>query len=413
MKAQIVDAPVRDPDDDLLGTAPYAQTLAEFIYTIEPPFTVGIYGEWGSGKTSFVNFVEHFLGTDAPQGVPAALFVSFSAWPYRTSDELWRALILKIARKLLLGDAEDGKDGKSAMAPPPGTVPPSPVPDQDATAEGERRPGDGGRSGFLKWLSSDALVLRPGPPETGPRAEYARLVARLDAMHGGVGKGSQPQVDPEQLGLTLANAAVAALASVSPLAAAARRVLGLPSGVDTARLIPRERNEATRNRIQSMEEFRAAFRELFEHAVPRNERLVVFIDDLDRCMPDAALDLLEAVKNFLGEVRCVFIVAADRELIGQGLRLRYRDLVAAGGGEAAAAFAQKGQEYFEKIIQLGIHVPQRTSDQTHNFIAAQFPQWLPATDIIQAAAGTNPRRLKQYCSWLQYRWMVSLTLPER
>ncbi|HLL47040.1 MAG TPA: P-loop NTPase fold protein [Longimicrobiaceae bacterium] len=390
MRAQIVDAPVRDPDDDLLGTAPYARTLAEFIYTIEPPFTVGIYGEWGSGKTSFVNFVEHFL-RQAPPGVPAARFVSFSAWPYRTADELWRALILAIARKLLLGDGEAspaGGDGGGPSAP-------------------------ARRSGFLEFLSRDALVLRAAPPETGPRAEYARLVARLDAMHGGVGKGSPPQVDPEQLGLTLANAAMAALSSMSPLAAAARKVLGMPSGVDMAKLIPRERNEATRDRIESMEEFRSAFRDLFDSTLKRDERVVVFIDDLDRCMPDAALDLLEAVKNFLGEVRCVFIVAADEQLIGQGLRLRYRDLVATEGSSAAEAFAQKGQEYFEKIIQLAIHVPQRTSEQTHNFIAAQFPQWLPATDVIQAAVGTNPRRLKQYCSWLQYRWMVSLTLPER
>jgi hypothetical protein len=408
MRAQIADTPVEDPDDDLLGTAPYARTLAEFIYGIEPPFTVGIYGEWGSGKTSFVNFVRYFLRTDA-RGKPQAKFVSFSAWPYKTSDELWRALILAIARKLLLDEPPDAPADGGAVK---GSAVGGAAVDGQAAAQAPAA-SSATRSGFREFLSRDALVLRPGPPETGPEAEYARLVARLDAMHGGVGKGSQPQVDPEQLGLTLANAAVAALASVSPLAAAARKLFGLPSGVDTARLIPRERNEATRDRIQSMEDFRAAFRELFRQKVKPGERVVVFIDDLDRCMPDAALDLLEAVKNFLGEVPCVFIVAADEKLIGQGLRLRYRELVAVEGGASAEAFERKGNEYFEKIIQLAIRVPQRTREQTHNFIAAQFPQWLPATDVIQAAVGTNPRRIKQYCSWLQYRWMVSLALPDR
>jgi hypothetical protein len=390
MRAQIADTPIRDPDDDLLGTAPYAETLADFIYTLEPPFTIGIYGEWGSGKTSFVNFVRYYLETEAPADVPRVRFVGFSAWPYKTSDELWRALILEIARALLL---------EPAVAAAGETPPVPPLPDLPAR-----------RSGFREFLTRDALVLRSPPPETGPRARYESLVARLDAMHGGVGRGAPGQVDPEQLGLTLANAAIAAVATLSPLAAAARKVFGMPSGVEAAKLIPRERNEATRDRIQSMEHFRAAFKELFDGALEPGERVVVFIDDLDRCMPDAALDLLEAVKNFLGEVRCVFIVAADEQLIGQGLRLRYRDLV---GADGAGVFAQKGQEYFEKIIQLSIRVPQRTAEQTHNFIAAQFPQWLPATDIIQATIGNNPRRLKQYCSWLHYRWMVSLTLAER
>jgi len=395
MRAQIADAPVDDPDDDLLGTAPYARTLAEFVYTLEPPFTVGIYGEWGSGKTSFVNFVRSYLKSETPQGLPPVRFVAFSAWPYKTSDELWRALIVEIAGALLLKPSADASDGRRSPPQEPAAAPPA------------------RRSGLREFLARDALLLRPPPPETGPQADYDRLLSRLDAMHGGVGKGPQGQVDPEQLGLTLANAAVAALATMSPLAAAARKVFGMPSGVDTAKLIPRERNEATRDRIQSMEQFRSEFKELFEGALKPGERVVVFIDDLDRCMPDAALDLLEAVKIFLGEVRCVFIVAADEQLIGQGLRLRYRDLVVMDGGDAGAeVFARKGQEYFEKIIQLAIRVPQRTAEQTHNFISAQFPEWLPATDIIQAAIGGNPRRLKQYCSWLQYRWMVSRTLEE-
>jgi hypothetical protein len=119
------------------------------------------------------------------------------------------------------------------------------------------------------------------------------------------------------------------------------------------------------------------------------------------------LDLLEAIKIFLHVPDLVFVVAADEELIGKGLRLRYRELLDGGGAGPEGEFlARKGQEYFEKIIQLRINLPECTANHAHRFIAAQFPEWMPATDIILSAVGSNPRRLKQYCNWLVFRHMV-------
>lgn len=115
------------------------------------------------------------------------------------------------------------------------------------------------------------------------------------------------------------------------------------------------------------------------------------------------------MKIFLGEVRCIFIIAADEQLIGEGLRMRYKELLQISSDDESTRLlvARKGKEYFEKIIQLGIRVPEPGSGNVHRFLAAQFPQWLPATDLIQAAVGTNPRRLKQYCTWLTYKYMVA------
>ena len=67
--------------------------LVDFILTVAPPFTIGVYGGWGEGKTSFVRLVEHYLRQAAlPAAVSEVLFVTFTAWPYKSSDELWRAL---------------------------------------------------------------------------------------------------------------------------------------------------------------------------------------------------------------------------------------------------------------------------------------------------------------------------------
>src|SRR6266851_1714542 len=110
MIEELYDAPLTHPVDDLLGVAASAQILASRLREVRPPFTAGIYGEWGSGKTTFVSFVADYLREAIlqPNGSSAVLFIPFSAWPYKSADEVWRALILTIARSLLsLPDSAD------------------------------------------------------------------------------------------------------------------------------------------------------------------------------------------------------------------------------------------------------------------------------------------------------------------
>jgi hypothetical protein len=378
----VFDTPIEKPDDDLLEMSVYARPLADFIFTTKPPFTIGIYGEWGSGKTSFVRLLEHFLENSQMPGAQPVRFISFSAWPYRTSDEIWRALVLLVARRLYE------------------------VPDPLVEALGTA-PGPEPRDLFTslsRFLSSDALVLRAPSEPPDPLAAYKDLVARLDRSQTTIARGAdQVHTNGDEKLIALVKAAASALGTLSPLIAGIRSLFGLEEKIDLAGLFHRDANQTARERIESVVQFQQIFYHLFETRASK-ERVCVFIDDLDRTMPDLALDLLEAVKIFFGGVSLVFIVAADEHLIGQGLRLRYHDLLHQGDStKIQEFFDQKGREYFEKCIQLGIRVPQRTAQQTHRFLSAQFPQWLPATDIIQIAIGDNPRRLKQYCNWLQYK----------
>ena len=66
-----------------------------------------------------------------------------------------------------------------------------------------------------------------------------------------------------------------------------------------------------------------------------------------------------------------------------------------------------GEQYLEKFIQLAVRVPPRTTEQTHSFISAQFPRWMPTTDVISTAIGNNPRRLKQYTNLLSLTHLVA------
>lgn len=58
------DLPKEDPwKDDLLGFAPFAERLSKVIASLEAPngYVIGLHGEWGSGKSTALNFVNAFL----------------------------------------------------------------------------------------------------------------------------------------------------------------------------------------------------------------------------------------------------------------------------------------------------------------------------------------------------------------
>ncbi|MEZ4251956.1 MAG: P-loop NTPase fold protein [Polyangiales bacterium] len=50
------------------------------------------------------------------------------------------------------------------------------------------------------------------------------------------------------------------------------------------------------------------------------DRIVVFVDDLDRILPDRAVEILEALKNFVDVPGCVFVLACDYEVVKKGLK---------------------------------------------------------------------------------------------
>lgn len=390
----ISDAPISNPDNDLLGMKSHAAMLANFISEIAPPFIVGIYGQWGEGKTSYVDLTRHYLKSVKNEKV---VFVNFSAWPYTTSDELWRALTLEIANKVCESYAPDGA-----------SLPVSQSVEQEFTNFFE----------FISlFLSRDALVFwkqsEPEQPEdtcTDPRLSLNRGLNRSISRR----SDKQVEINQEAAFMAILNAALTAMSPISPLIAGLRGFLGMDQEPKLSDILQKQKNDISQENLASIDDLKNALKKLFAEKAA-GKTVFVFIDDMDRCLPDVALDLLEAIKIFFSDVGCIFLIAADEQLIGQGLRLRYRDLFNQGDHQKVEDLLnQKGKEYFEKVIQFGVHVPARTPENMYRFISAQFPQWISAGDIAQCVVGNNPRRLKQYCNILSFAFDVSQrgTLPE-
>ena len=94
--------PVSDSatDQDLLGYDPYAQAMARVLSEprLETPFIVGIFGPWGTGKTTFMYLLERYA--------ESVHTVWFQPWQFEEKEEVWKALIYTVLQRLETLDRE-------------------------------------------------------------------------------------------------------------------------------------------------------------------------------------------------------------------------------------------------------------------------------------------------------------------
>jgi len=125
----------------------------------------------------------------------------------------------------------------------------------------------------------------------------------------------------------------------------------------------------------------------------QKDRVVIFVDDLDRLQPSKAVELLEVLKVFLDCENCVYVLAVDYEVVTQGIKQKFGDMV----GE------QKGKSFFDKIIQLPFKMPVAQYDIC-KYVTDQLSKMNMKTDstdvkdyvdLISLSIGCNPRSMKR------------------
>lgn len=110
----------------------------------------------------------------------------------------------------------------------------------------------------------------------------------------------------------------------------------------------------------AVDEFRARFVELLE--VAKVHQLVVLIDDLDRCLPETAIETLEAIRLFLFVPGAAFVIGADEGMIEYAVRRHFPDLPAA---PTAVPYARN---YLEKLIQVPFRIPSLGVQETRTYV---------------------------------------------
>jgi formylglycine-generating enzyme required for sulfatase activity len=140
-------------------------------------------------------------------------------------------------------------------------------------------------------------------------------------------------------------------------------------------------------------EFERELREFVTEEPP--VRLLFLIDDLDRCLPEKAVEMLESIKLFLDVEGCAFVLALDDEVVERGIVHRYRDYIFQGNGQppdqkSLAQLPITGPEYLEKIIHLPFRLPQPSRFEIRQFLRGRFPHLFEANPVELAEAAGEP-----------------------
>ncbi len=115
---------------------------------------------------------------------------------------------------------------------------------------------------------------------------------------------------------------------------------------------------------KNVREFRDDFEKLLKET--KIKKLVVFIDELDRCNHDTILETLEAIRLFLFTKGTSFIIGADERQVMYAVRAKFP--------EVKGNQIDIGKEYLEKMIQYPIKIPQLGVNEVEFYITCLFFQ---------------------------------------
>ena len=377
------DRPITKISEDQLGFTKYAVVLARNIAQCQTPLTFGIHGEWGAGKTSLARLIQQFLTPHNEKDehykmhlrkwhleevFPNSLLKKFeiiniNAWQYASSNALWRALILVLAQRL----EEKGLSNIS-----------------------------------FEWQRKLYYSINQESKGNIQLNSTSLFVAALQTIISFIGSLLLPSTW-FSLGL---------------------KVIGIKnlnafSFESFSDLFEREKISIMRKQMESVEEFQGALQELISNLLGNDnndpaKRVIIFIDDLDRCLPSVALEIMETVKTFLDVPGCVYVLLCDQQLLGQGVKAKFKELL----GEESDAHLVRGREYIEKIIQVPFQIPPTNRERLEKFARLTLGdvyenKAIPYFEIVYSTVGNNPRKIKRLCQGLEIAFdMMELSLED-
>jgi energy-coupling factor transporter ATP-binding protein EcfA2 len=350
------DAPIASREQDHLGRDAIARalyTLIDGAPATDAALVVGVYGPWGAGKSSLMKLLQGHIQAAAKTRV-----AWFEAWRYaRQDEELWRALLLALVEALRADIAL-----RQAI-------------------EQDREHAD---------FDNDLDLL------------VARLYRSVERTVGHHLSYNWRALLPAAARLGLHATGLGLFDGLISFGRAATEAAEKKSGEGEdakalGELLQREAEKEYREQITALDQFQGELRRVVKKwLTDRGERLVVFIDDLDRCNPDAAVGALEAIKLFLDIPGVVFVLGLHRQAIEAGVAARYPALKDAGDVE----------RYLDKIVQIPVTVPEPGEKRLGDFVKAwadAFAPTMPAScrRIILTGTDPNPRALRRVLSaWL-------------
>ena len=281
-----------------------SKTISNIIRNSTPHFTIGIYGEWGTGKTTLMKSIEKDLVTENSQR-PNQTFLPiwFNAWKYEREENLASVSLMKTVGYAMANHDKFDQLSKTIF--------------KGLTIVGKD---------VMQQIAMQAVAKKRelADEEIDEKMDYLNTLYRDSVYYEGLDK---------------------------------------------------------------IKDQMTKIRENGDH------RVVIFIDDLDRCSPIKALEVLESIKLFLDIEGFVFVIGLSHKTVTQLITQAYK------------MTGIQGDDYIKKIIQIPIKIPSWTRESVVDLINnsivtklnSDYTKFLQQNSgMIAKIVGYNPRQLKRF-----------------
>lgn len=332
------DEPCTQADKIRFGHEAYVEAIQDAVATCPTPFAIGLYGKWGTGKTTVLQALKSRLHNKTHSGRHFRVCL-FDAWKYSEEASFRRQFLAVLNEQL-----------------------------------------------DLHW-DLDKLLYRPKEEQKFDVHALLRnlwIVPLTVAVIAGVVSVTYwiaGRLGGTEIANSILSGAIAGILGILLF------VVGVVFDV-----VKMSAYRVTQPLLFAPEQFEGEFTHMLRKAGVSDARcLVILVDNLDRCAPDAAVGTLRTIKTFLEHEGCVFVVACDEEALVSHLTKEgdYKE-------EADA------KEFLRKFFQATIRVEPLLAD-LRDFASEQVAVANLQSDVarvVYAASPRDPRRIIQFLNRL-------------
>ena len=293
--------------DPILDFNLYTDAIVKIIKDSYPKFTIGLFGDWGTGKTTLMNSISAKLQNDNN-----SILVHFETWRYEREEQF---VLIPLLKTIAFALPEQFQSLKQKL-----------------------------KRGAISFLKKT--------PD---------IVSSIISNH-------------------FKDAGIITEAAIDSFRKEFNSKLELLAEVDRDTLYF-DGFEDIRRELKEIRQKNSAF------------RIVVFVDDLDRCSPTKTLEVLESIKVFLGMEGFIYVIGLSQDTVIKLIDIGYKES------------GVKGEQYIKKIIQIPITLPKWDNKDIIELIQNFIEKGLihkdykniinGMDDLIATAVENNPREVKR------------------
>lgn len=302
-----------ETDKDLLGFSVHANLIKDVVTNVKNlPITIGLYGDWGSGKSSVLKILEKELEEDEN-----SIVIYFDGWTFESFDDAKLALIQGIVDEL--EKSEKFKEKVKDKA-------------EDIVKAFSKLKKSINWMRILKVTAKSAIPVLSASM-TGGLSVIPMLISAFQEHKNDLADILTGDKAEDFL----------------------KDIIG---------------SDKEDKKYAAVREFRNDFSDLIKKS--KYEKVIILIDDLDRCLPRHIIENLEAIKLFLNVPGTAFVIAADEYIVSNAIKSEYQSLIKA--SEQDRGGHNIGEAYMEKFIQLPYRLPSLSNKEVETFVNLLFCQ---------------------------------------